>query len=154
MTREIVVDASVLVECVLPGKHQAEADRLLDALSWTEPLALLAPDLVLLEAGNALRSAVLRKEASPRDADRAVRRLAQIPVATVGAGSLLEEAWRLKGQLTVYDGAYVALALGLRLALVTADRRSARAARRAGADAFELDSPALVRFLEANEPSE
>ena len=148
MPREIVVDASVLVEFLVPGRLEAEADSLLDALAWTEPLVLLAPDLVLLEAAKALRGAALRKEVSPKDADRAARRLGQLPIATVPSGALLEDAWRRRGQMTVYDAAYVALALGLRLPFVTEDHRLARAARRAGADAYELDSPALARFLE------
>lgn len=152
MTREVVVDASALVECLLPGALEAEADRLLDALTWPDPLVLLAPDLVLLETANALRSAVLRKVASAPDADHAVRRLGDLPIATVATGGVLEDAWTFRGEMTVYDAAYVALALGLRVPLVTEDRRSARAARRAGAEVLELSSLELARFLEESEP--
>jgi predicted nucleic acid-binding protein len=144
-----VVDASVVVEFLAPGKHGAAADRFIGGLAWDEPLELFAPDLILLEVANALRRLTDAKALSPAAADRAVHRLPQLAIAMVATGALLEEAWSLRRRMTIYDGAYAGLARALDRPLVTADKRLARACGTARIEAFMVDQPELVTVLDA-----
>jgi len=145
-----VIDASVVVEFLAPGPSSA-ADRLIKGLSWDDPIELFAPDLLLLEAANALRRLAGAKALSQTAADRAVGRLPQIAITMIASGVLLEEAWSLRRQMTVYDGAYAGLARSLERPLVTLDRRLVRACRSAEIEAFGLDQPELASILDALE---
>ena len=147
MTGEVVIDASAVFDFLVPSGEQRHADPVLGGLRRTPPIVLLAPDIVLLEVGSALRRAVLRGDLPPEAGDRAISRLGQLPIATVTSGNVLEEAWALRGSLTIYDAAYAALAAGLRLPLVTADGRLARAARDLGLEAHELGVDAPEQLL-------
>jgi predicted nucleic acid-binding protein len=148
MGAAFVLDASVLVEFLTPGSYEDAADRLMSGIGWREPLALFAPDLILLEATNAFRKLEMRNAISQRAASRAVSQLAQLAIATVASSALFEKAWLLRKRLTVYDAVYVVLARGLELPLVTADRRLARTARGAGVRAYPLDARELSSLLE------
>ena len=146
-----VVDASVVVEFLAPGRHGAAADRLVGGLAWDEPLELYAPDLLLLEVANALRRLADAKALQQSSADRAVARLPQLAITMIATGALLEEAWSLRKAMTVYDGAYAGLARSLDRPLVTADHRLARACRAAAIEAYSVDQPELARLLDALE---
>jgi len=50
-----------------------------------------------------------------------------MPIRRYPATRLLERIWRLRGALSAYDAAYVALAEALDAPLVTTDRRLAQA---------------------------
>lgn len=147
MIGELVVDASAVYEFLAPTSDARLADTVFLALGRQPPFVLLAPDLVLLETANALRKAVPRRLLSPEEADEAIRRLGRLPLATVAPGGLLDDAWSLRGSLSLYDAAYAALAKGMRLPLVTADGGLARAARTLGIDAFELGVDDLQPLL-------
>jgi predicted nucleic acid-binding protein len=56
-----------------------------------------------------------------------VRDLAELPIRRYPLIHLLERIWQLRGRLTAYDAAYVALAEALEVPIVTIDRRLARA---------------------------
>jgi predicted nucleic acid-binding protein len=147
-----VVDASVVVEFLAPGKHGAVADRFIGGLAWDEPLELFAPDLLLLEVANVLRRLASSKAISSQAADRAVTRLPQLAIAMVATGALLEEAWTFRRHMTVYDGAYAGLARSLDRPLVTTDRRLVRACAAASVEALPVDDPALADLLDSLEP--
>jgi predicted nucleic acid-binding protein len=143
-----VVDASVVVEFVAPGRWGEAADRFIGGLAWPAPLELFAPDLIFLEVGNALRKLTLRKALSDRTAGRLVARVPELAIATVATVALLEPAWSLRKHMTMYDAGYAALALGLGCSLVTTDRALVRACSSAGVQAFAVDDPALGRILD------
>lgn len=119
--RAIVVDASVLVDA-LTHRDLRELRRELSGLT------LHAPVLVDFEVVSALRGLVLGRHLSEaRGTDAlgdfsalAVRRHARTP-------GMLVDLWALKGHLTAYDAAYVALAQRLGIPLWTRDTRLARA---------------------------
>jgi len=58
---------------------------------------------------------------------RALADLALLPLRRVGHVALLDRIWELRDDVTVYDGAYVALAELASATLVTADARLSRA---------------------------
>ncbi len=153
MGATFVVDASVVVDFYTVGSETQPATRLLDALRWPDPIAILAPDLVFLETGNALRKLAARGGISKRDADRAVSALGVLPIAPVDCGRLLGQAWSLRANLSLYDAAYVALARELDLPFITADRRAAKGAKGAGVRCWHVSERELHDLLDSLEPS-
>ncbi|MEX2557151.1 MAG: type II toxin-antitoxin system VapC family toxin [Actinomycetota bacterium] len=127
-----VVDASVVVEFLAPGRHGEAADRFIGGLAWDDPLELFAPDVLLLEVANALRRLTETKALSHSAADRVVTRLPQLAIAMVATGALLEEAWPLRRRMTIYDGVCAAARI----------------------EAFTVDQPELVRLLDTLERDE
>ncbi|WP_436698264.1 type II toxin-antitoxin system VapC family toxin [Nocardioides sp. BYT-33-1] len=85
---------------------------------------LHAPDLVTAEVVSALAR---RARAGWRGTDRALRVFGEMPITRHDSHPLLSEAWRLRGNIRVTDGFYVALARSLGVPLVTSDARLGRA---------------------------
>lgn len=113
-----VIDASVAIKWIAPEEGSAQALQLRDHL-------LAAPDLLLLEAGNAIWRRVLRGEASNGDAEDAMTELHAAPVQWFPSGELASEALSLATALDhpIYDCVYLALVLRLGWPLITADAR-------------------------------
>lgn len=118
-----MVDASALIAAV--------ADR--TPLGDTVRTRLLgcrrhAPHLIDAEVGNVLRRMADRGEL-PHDASAESRRLAEALVQRrhPHVGMIGEMAWRLRKNVTFYDGMYVALAQHLDAPLITLDGRLNRA---------------------------
>ena len=118
-----VVDASVAVKWVVPEALSDNADRLL--ASGEE---LVAPDLLPVEAANALWKKTTRKELAPREADQALALLFASGLVLQPTGPLLARAMALAHRLRhpVYDCVYLALAERERARFVTADARFTR----------------------------
>ena len=151
MTASFVIDASVVVEFLAPGRYGEAADRLIAGLAWPMPLELLAPDLLFLEVAEAMRTLALRKAISAAAADRSVASLNQLAIGAVASGALLIDAWTLRDHMTVYDASYASLARALESPLVTTDRKLLRACEAAGIDSFAADDPGLAQILDALE---
>jgi predicted nucleic acid-binding protein len=146
-----VVDASVVLEFIVPGRWAGGADRFLGGLAWPTPLALFAPDLVHLEVGNALRKLVIRGNVSDRTAGRLIRSVPELAIVTVESAVLLESAWKLRRQMTIYDASYAALARLLGRPLVTTDRRLVAACTTSGIRAHGVEDPELSHMLDVLE---
>ncbi len=118
----LVVDASVLVVALADDGSDGDTAR---ARLRGEDLA--APELLDLEVASVLR----RHAASGLiDASRVEMALADLnasPLQRAPHLPLLARAWELRENLTIYDAAYVALAEALQVALLTGDKRLARA---------------------------
>lgn len=119
----IVADASLVVDFLIDDGERG---------SWaTEQIAsarqICAPHLLDLEVVAALRKCVALGELSPGRGLTAVRDLADLPIGRYPVTDLLERIWQLRGRLSAYDAAYVALAEALAVPVVTLDRRLARA---------------------------
>src|SRR4051812_13565912 len=69
-----------------------------------------APHLIDLEVLSALRSMEARKLLTAGDATKAVNDLLAVPLVRYAHDALLARTWALRGNLTAYDAAYVALA--------------------------------------------
>jgi predicted nucleic acid-binding protein len=122
----VVVDASVAVKWFLPEVASANA-RMLLALDYQ----LLAPDLLWAELGNVLWKRQRRGELEPRTATGLLRDFARLPIEFHAAERWVEAALDLamRQGVTVYDGLYLALAVGTECRVVTADRRLYEACR-------------------------
>jgi predicted nucleic acid-binding protein len=87
------------------------------------------PQIVHLETLQALRGLVRGGKVSLAEAPGAFRRLTLLPWRSHDHMPLRSRVWALRDRCSAYDAAYVALAERLEMALVTADRRLAHAAR-------------------------
>lgn len=117
----IVADASVLV--VALADDDADGDH--EARLRGERLVL--PELADLEVASVLRRQVRAGALDTRRAMLALGDLAVLPARRAPHRPLLPRCWELRGNLTVYDAAYVALAEAMSATLLTADRRLAMA---------------------------
>ncbi|MGH2691137.1 MAG: type II toxin-antitoxin system VapC family toxin [Actinomycetota bacterium] len=152
MAGTFVVDASVVVDFLAPMEDSLDSERFMRGLSWPDPITLLAPDVVFLEAANALRNLALRRVISRQRAERAATALGRMPIASVPCSSVVEGAWSLSRTVTVYDGAYLSLAGELDVAYVTKDRPAARASKQMGIRAFHVSDADLRNLIDSLEP--
>lgn len=131
----IVIDNSVLVAALTDAGPfgKACASRLSG-----EPLA--APALIDLEAAHAIRGLLLAGKTDKDEAHHAIEQLQLLPISRVQHTDLLPRVWELRGNLTAYDAAYVALAEAFGAPLVTADARLARGVGSAARCPVELMS--------------
>ncbi len=117
----IVADAGVLVVALaddVDGDHARRRRR---------GELLLSPELVDLEVVSVLRRLVLAGSLPVRRAEQALADLVDLPLTRVGHRALLRRCWELRGDVTVYDAAYVAVAETVEAPLLTTDARLARA---------------------------
>jgi predicted nucleic acid-binding protein len=116
----VVVDSSVALKWFVPEALSEVAARLLDA-----PYELAAPDLLVPEFGNVLWKKMRRSEVRRDEALEILAGLRQVPIATVSSADLVEPALEIAAAhgRTVYDALYVALAVEMDCALITADDR-------------------------------
>jgi len=128
----LIVDASVAVKWVAEEPGSAKARELIGTGQ-----RLLAPDLVLVEAGNALRKKLARGVIDRVQALSGVQTVERAFDELFPARPLVHAAIRLALDLRhpAYDCVYLALAARESLAVFTADERLFRVARGAGFEA-------------------
>jgi predicted nucleic acid-binding protein len=117
----IVVDASLLVDLLLGA---ADAGILIERLRGVEE-PLHAPEVVDLEFLQTARRHERNGKVPASRAEGALRDLAAFPLRRHSHRRYLDRIWELRGNLTAYDAAYVALAEGLGATLLTRDAKLA-----------------------------
>jgi predicted nucleic acid-binding protein len=123
----MVVDASVAVKWYVPEAGSGHAAALLD-----EGEALLAPDLLVAEFGNAVWKKIRTGELRPGEGEAIVRAfLSALPVTLHPSPMLLQGAWEIAARFrrTIYDALYLALAVAEDCPFITADETLVRAVR-------------------------
>ncbi len=117
-----VVDASVIVAALLDSGDDGR---------WAEAqllsFDLAAPHHVLMEASNVIRRAVLSKDVGVVEASLAHADLARFDLELFAFAPFSSRVWELRSNVTSHDAWYVAVAEALDCALLTLDRRLARA---------------------------
>jgi predicted nucleic acid-binding protein len=113
-----VVDASVVLKWFVPEIHSEAARRLLAA-----PHEFVSPDVLFAEVGNAIWKKVRKGELTAEDGRKLAADISGIAVETIATRGLMVDAHALATTtgLTVYDALYLALAVRLETALITAD---------------------------------
>jgi len=132
----LVLDSSVALAWTLGDESPAlgSLDALLDE-------RVTVPSHWILEVVNGLRMAVRRNRISTVDREAVMARLAILPITADPETPV--RGWREipaiadRFGLTIYDAAYLELALRLDTPLATLDQDLARAARKAGVTLFE-----------------
>jgi predicted nucleic acid-binding protein len=120
----IVLDASAVV-AILVGSGLG-AERIRKKIEAPGE-SLHVPHVMDLEVLHALRRQALLGILSRKRSSEALTDLGNISFARYPHTSLVRRIWDLRGDLTAYDAAYVALAEALDAPLVTKDARLARA---------------------------
>jgi predicted nucleic acid-binding protein len=122
--RETVVDASVAVKWVLREPGRSEALEWLDDYQEGR-IALIAPELLLVEAGNVLSKHYRRKKLTSRQARAGFQFVDEYAPTLMPLGPLVPPAMELSlaHQIPLYDCLYLALAIERGCDLITADRR-------------------------------
>jgi predicted nucleic acid-binding protein len=119
----IVLDASAVLELVLGTSAGSEVAR---RISRRSP-SLHAPHLLGVEVAQVLRRYAARGVISADVAVAALGDVSGLGIERYEHEPLLPRVWTLRENLTAYDAVYVTLAEVLDAALLTADRRIARA---------------------------
>jgi predicted nucleic acid-binding protein len=119
----IVVDASAVLEVLLNTRVAARVAARLFGAGET----LHVPHLVDLEVAQALRRYVLSGEADVERGEEALRDLRDLPLNRYPHEPFLERIWELRGNVTAYDAAYLALAEALGAPCITRDAKLAKA---------------------------
>ena len=88
---------------------------------------LHAPHLFEIEVASVLRRHALNGSLSPGRARLALGRLSTLSISLYPHAAMLPRIWELRGNVSAYDAAYIALAETLEAPLVTRDARLARA---------------------------
>lgn len=120
----IVVDASVVASMLVYSDDRGRKAR---SVMGRDP-EWAAPEHWKIEVFSVMRVLALGRKITEDAASRAVDRITRLGVDTVPIDDLLLRMWQVKANISAYDAAYVALAEGRDLTLVTADTRLARAA--------------------------
>ena len=119
----IVVDASVVVEGLVGGGSLGDQARLL----LQRPDQLLAPHLLDVESASALRRLLFKGAVGESLASSAMLQLRRFPIERVPHQPFLPRIWELRGGVSAYDAAYIALAEAADEPLATLDSRLAKA---------------------------
>ncbi|MDH3283219.1 MAG: type II toxin-antitoxin system VapC family toxin [Acidobacteriota bacterium] len=119
----IVVDASAVLELLL---RTPAADRVAErVLAPTETLH--APHLVDLEVAQVVRRYVRSGEIDEPRGAVALADLGDLPIRRYRHDIFLSRIWELRGAVTAFDAAYLALSEALSAPLITRDARLASA---------------------------
>ncbi len=119
----VVVDASALIYAIRSPSPSATVlrRRLGEAIAH-------APHLIDAEVGNVLRRHVMNDEVTSSTAEVLLGHAATlVDMRYETSATLRAAAWTLRDNVTFYDALYVVLAQALRLPLLTADAKLARA---------------------------
>jgi predicted nucleic acid-binding protein len=133
----LVVDASIALAWALPDESSAYAEA---ALTVVEQNGLRVPEIWPREIANGLAVGYLRKRITAGDEAAFLTALSHLTIAIVAASPLaiIREGTAAAERfgLTVYDAAYVDLALREKLTIVTLDRSMLKAAEQSGVTIF------------------
>ena len=118
----IVVDASAMVAFLADVDVIGVATR-----SAIAEHGVAFPSVMPYEVVNTLRRLVASRATDAEFARQCVARLTALRGTEVAFGALADRIWELRGQVTAYDAAYVALAELFDVPLLTLDERLRRA---------------------------
>jgi predicted nucleic acid-binding protein len=135
----LVLDASITLAWTLEDEANSAADAV---LARVVAQGATVPSVWRLEVANALRTAVRRGRCGESFVDRALGDLAGLEIIVdletdARAWTDIRRLAREEG-LTVYDAAYLELAVRLSASLASADAQLVAAARRQGVDVMSV----------------
>ena len=121
----LVVDASVILAAILPQEAHAKIVLRFIKRSINENKKFIAPSILLYEVFNAIRCAILSQRITEKDAQTLLSAHKTIEPTYVDFSLLSESSFKiaLSSNTSMYDAAYVALALDRRCSLYTLDKK-------------------------------
>ena len=136
MIPALVIDSSVAASWCFPDERTGYTNSVLQVIST--PLGAVAPRLWAYEVRNSVLMGVRRKRITPADALEFLAALEALPIRLadpVSYGSVFSLASRYG--LTVYDAAYLDLAIRERVPLASLDKALCKAAVASGVALFQ-----------------
>jgi predicted nucleic acid-binding protein len=118
----IVIDSSALIALLVDAGSAGQW-----VAASIKGSVLAAPELALFEAANILRRQWQAGSLDTTQATLAHQDLVDLPLELWPYTPIADRAWELRGNLTTYDGTYVALAELLETSLITLDTKLSRA---------------------------
>lgn len=124
-TQAYVIDASTSLKWVFTGEADATIAQTLLQNYLTGKLELLSPDLWLYEIANGIRSAVMRRLVPVRKGQKLLKLLFDARPQLVFPDPLITQCYKnaIKFHISLYDSAYVTLALETGEKLITSDAK-------------------------------
>jgi len=113
----IVADASAIIEWLIGGSRGHAVGLALNGKD------IHAPAHLDVEVAQVTRRLALNSVITPARGRAMLELLAEAPIRRIPLAPLLPRVWALRGNLTAYDAAYVALAEALPAPLLTFDRK-------------------------------
>jgi len=133
LSERLVIDASISLAWSLDDETDSRAE---EALTTVEESGALVPTLWTYEVANSLTHFVLRSRLDTVQAQTILSALSQLNIVAVppeAADWYVEtNALAMKHGLTMYDAAYLHLAVAARMRLATADKKLGAAATAEG----------------------
>lgn len=125
----VVVDTSALIRLFVPDGPVPDGFEDCVEQAWRAETILLAPELVLAEAGQVLQKKERAGLLSMAEVEEIIEAILDLPLEVVGHRELLPTAVKLArtNSITVYDALFVALAVMRGGTLLTADEALQRA---------------------------
>ena len=121
----VCVDASVVIDFLIPGPFSASALTMLR--NWQSGrVAIIAPLLLAYEVTSVLRSAVYRERIGTERGDEAFAQFRQLPIRYLSRDEVVPVAWQMSKSLNrsrAYDTTYLAVARLNGCDFWTADKR-------------------------------
>ncbi len=112
-----VLDASTLVDALLPGPRNDPVRAALDGLA-----EFAGPEHLRIEVFNVLRRKAPHGDPISPVLTTARQTLAELNITLVPLPAIQERIWDLRHTLTTYDAAYIAAAEHLQVPLLTSDQ--------------------------------
>ncbi len=138
---DFVLDASIALSWCFPDESNAYADQVLDAIG---PMTAVVPSIWAYEIANAMLVAQRRRRITEDHRNKVANMLNTLPIQThdVTVSHTLKtiSAQANSLDLTVYDAAYLDLAIRIGTPLATVDRRLREAANRVGVAEFNREN--------------
>lgn len=121
-TKTFVIDASYVLSFLLPSENTPEAENLFNQFQQ-QKLSLIAPILLNYEITNALKTNVMRKKISGKQAHSLLSafKLLNIKQEPIDFKDILKTA--IDNNVSAYDASYLVLAKKKRVKLLTLDRK-------------------------------
>ncbi len=122
--KSIVLDTSAVIRLFIPDGPIPEGLEDAIELAVRSEAVLVAPQLLLAEAGQAVRKKEEAGFLSAAEGDEVLGAIADLPVVYLDHGPMLGHAVEIsrRSGLTVYDALFIALARERGATLITADR--------------------------------
>lgn len=139
MKRSFVTDASVAIAWIHPAQATPETDSMLDRLAMGD--SVVVPALWPLEVANAITVLRRRRKLTADEARSAIQIVRELPAtidheaATMAFTRLVDLA--SEHELTIYEAAYIELAIRKRLPLATNNAQMKQAAMRSGVELWQ-----------------
>lgn len=112
----VVVDASTLIDALLPGEENDPVRAALDDVS-----AFAGPEHLPIEVLNVLRRKARGQDPVWPTLITARQTLAQLTLQSVPFSTIHDRVWQLRDTLTAYDAAYAAAAESFEAPLLSSD---------------------------------